>query len=73
MHERTPHTEFSRAFGVLWAPSQLPAPVRRRVNFASHASITCDGSDNNKDWLRITITKKGAPNTLTWTRVNYAA
>lgn len=35
--------------------------------------VTCDGSDNNKDWLRISITRKGSPNTLSWTRVPYAA
>lgn len=35
--------------------------------------VTCDGSGNNKDWLRISITKKGSPNTLSWTRVPYAA
>ena len=34
--------------------------------------VTCDGSTNNKDWLRVTITKKGSPNTLTWQRVAYA-
>ncbi len=34
--------------------------------------ITVDGSDNNKDWLKVTVNRPGAPSTLSWTRVPYA-
>lgn len=33
--------------------------------------ITCDGSSNNKDWLKVTINKPGSANVLSWTRVPY--
>lgn len=34
--------------------------------------ITVDGSDNNKDWLKVTINRPGAAGTLSWTRVPYS-
>ncbi|KQZ89621.1 hypothetical protein ASD62_10200 [Phycicoccus sp. Root563] len=34
--------------------------------------ITVDGSDNNKDWLKVTVNRPGAAQTLSWTRVPYA-
>ena len=33
--------------------------------------VTVDGSSNNKDYLRVTITKPRDPKVLTWTRVPY--
>ncbi len=33
--------------------------------------ITVDGSSNNQDWLRFTITRPGAAQVLTWDRVPY--
>lgn len=33
--------------------------------------ITVDGSSNNKDWLKVTINRPGAPETLSWERVPY--
>ena len=35
--------------------------------------ITVDGSSNNKDWLRFTITRPGAAQVLTWERVPYTS
>ena len=34
--------------------------------------ITVDGSDNNKDWLKVTVNRPGAASTLSWTRIPYA-
>ena len=34
--------------------------------------ITVDGSDNNKDWLKVTVNRPGAASTLSWTRVPYS-
>jgi hypothetical protein len=34
--------------------------------------ITVDGSDNNKDWLKVTVNRPGAGSTLSWERVPYA-
>lgn len=34
--------------------------------------ITVDGSDNNKDWLRVTVNRPGAPSVLSWERIPYA-
>ncbi|GAB3579998.1 hypothetical protein [Calidifontibacter terrae] len=34
--------------------------------------VTVDGSNNNKDWLRVTINKPTARDVLSWTRVPYA-
>jgi hypothetical protein len=34
--------------------------------------ITVDGSDNNKDWLKVTVNRPGATTTLSWTRIPYA-
>ncbi|WP_425956760.1 hypothetical protein [Xylanimonas sp. McL0601] len=34
--------------------------------------ITVDGSDNNKDWLSVTINRPGAEHVLSWERVPYA-
>ena len=34
--------------------------------------ITVDGSDNNKDWLKVSVNRPGAASTLSWTRVPYA-
>jgi hypothetical protein len=34
--------------------------------------ITVDGSDNNKDWLKVTVNRPGAATSLSWTRVPYA-
>jgi hypothetical protein len=33
--------------------------------------ITVDGSGNNQDWLRVTVNRPGAPETLSWERVPY--
>ena len=33
--------------------------------------ITVDGSDNNVDWLHITITRPGADHVFTWERLPY--
>ena len=33
--------------------------------------ITVDGSDNNKDWLKVTVNRPGAASTLRWERVPY--
>ncbi|KRE56287.1 metallophosphoesterase [Phycicoccus sp. Soil748] len=33
--------------------------------------ITVDGSDNNKDWLKVTVNRPGATSTLSWERVPY--
>jgi hypothetical protein len=33
--------------------------------------ITVDGSSNNKDWLRVTINRRGATSVLSWERVPY--
>ena len=33
--------------------------------------ITVDGSDNNKDWLKVTVNRPGAAATLSWTRIPY--
>lgn len=33
--------------------------------------ITVDGSDNNKDWLKVTVNRPGASTTLSWERVPY--
>ncbi|WP_344192480.1 metallophosphoesterase [Pedococcus aerophilus] len=41
-----------------------PAPALER--------ITVDGSDNNKDWLKVTVNRPGAASTLGWTRVPYS-
>lgn len=35
--------------------------------------VTVDGSDNNKDWLKVTINRPGAAQTLSWERVPYAS
>jgi hypothetical protein len=35
--------------------------------------VTVDGSSNNNDWLRVTISKPGASKLLTWERVPYTA
>jgi hypothetical protein len=35
--------------------------------------ITVDGSSNNKDWLKVTITKPDSATLLTWTRVPYTS
>jgi hypothetical protein len=34
--------------------------------------ITVDGSDNNKDWLHVTINRPGASSVLSWERIPYA-
>jgi hypothetical protein len=34
--------------------------------------ITVDGSDNNKDWLKVTVNRPGAASSLSWTRIAYA-
>jgi hypothetical protein len=34
--------------------------------------ITVDGSDNNKDWLHVTVNRPGASSVLSWERVPYA-
>jgi hypothetical protein len=34
--------------------------------------ITVDGSDNNKDWLKVTVNRPGAASSLSWTRIPYA-
>lgn len=33
--------------------------------------ITVDGSSNNKDWLKVTVNRPGADQTLSWERVPY--
>jgi hypothetical protein len=33
--------------------------------------ITVDGSDNNKDWLHVTINRPGSPSAISWERVPY--
>ena len=33
--------------------------------------ITVDGSSNNKDWLKVTVNRPGAPETLSWERIAY--
>ena len=38
----------------------------------SGPTITVDGSDNNKDWLKVTVNRPGAASTLNWTRVPYS-
>jgi hypothetical protein len=35
--------------------------------------ITVDGSSNNVDWLRVTVNRPGAAETLSWERVPYAS
>jgi hypothetical protein len=35
--------------------------------------ITVDGSSNNKDWLKVSVNRPGAPGVLSWERVPYAA
>jgi hypothetical protein len=35
--------------------------------------ITVDGSSNNVDWLRVTVNRPGAPETLSWERVPYTS
>jgi hypothetical protein len=34
--------------------------------------ITVDGSDNNKDWLKVTVNRPGADRVLSWERIPYA-
>ena len=34
--------------------------------------ITVDGSDNNKDWLQVTVNRPGATTAISWERVPYA-
>jgi hypothetical protein len=35
--------------------------------------ITVDGSNNNLDWLQVTVNRPGAPETLSWKRVPYTS
>lgn len=35
--------------------------------------ITVDGSNNNKDWLRVSINRPGAGDVLSWTRIPYTS
>lgn len=35
--------------------------------------ITVDGSDNNVDWLKVTVNKPGSPDVLSWERIPYVA
>jgi hypothetical protein len=35
--------------------------------------VTVDGSSNNKDWLKVTVTKPGSAQLLSWERVPYAS
>jgi hypothetical protein len=35
--------------------------------------ITVDASDNNKDWLHITINRPGAPTVICWDRSPYTS
>ena len=34
--------------------------------------ITVDGSDNNKDWLHVTVNRPGADTVISWERIPYA-
>lgn len=54
------------AAGSKWlAKYGVTAPVNNMQR------ITCDGSANNQDWLRVMINKKGSPDVLSWTQVPY--
>ena len=35
--------------------------------------ITVDGSNNNKDWLKVTVTRPGAKQVLSWERIPYTS
>ncbi len=43
-----------------------------RGSAAGLERITVDGSDNNKDWLKVTVNRPGASSTLSWERIPYA-
>ena len=50
-------------------------PRLRRVRELSSPTlerITVDGSDNNKDWLHVTVHRPGADTVISWERIPYA-
>ena len=46
--------------------------LRRHGSADNLERITVDGSDNNKDWLHVTVNRPGADTVISWERIPYA-